>query len=63
MFMTLFRSFSFVLGAVIVFLIKQKMENREYEKTMVSTKSGQSAGSQRGNYNQAGASVNKRTSY
>ena len=38
MFMTLFRSFSFVLGAVIVFFIKQRMEKKEYEKTMVSVK-------------------------
>lgn len=44
MFMTLFRSFSFVLGAVIVFLIKQKMERGEYDRkeTMVSTKSRRS---------------------
>ena len=63
MFMTLFRSFSFVLGAVIVFLIKQKMEKREYEKEMVSAKNRQSAGTQRRNYDQAGASINKKTSY
>lgn len=63
MFMTLFRSFSFVLGALIVFLIKQKMEKREYEKEMVSAKSRQSAGTQRRNYNQTGTSFNKKTSY
>ena len=63
MFMTLFRSFSFVLGAVIVFLIKQKMEKREYEKEMVSTKNRQSVGTQCRNYDKAGTSVNKRTSY
>lgn len=63
MFMTLFRSFSFVLGAVIVFLIKQKMEKREYEKEMVSTKNRQSIGTQCRSYNQTGTSVNKRTSY
>lgn len=63
MFMTLFRSFSFVLGAVIVFLIKQKMEKREYEKEMVSVKSKQSVGTQCRNYDKAGTSVNKKTSY
>lgn len=63
MFMTLFRSFSFVLGAVIVFLIKQKMEKKDYEKEMVSVKSRQSVGPQRRNYDKAGTSINERTSY
>lgn len=41
-FMTLFRSLSFVASAVAVFYLKQRMEKKEYEKkqkTMVSSKS------------------------
>ncbi len=41
MFMTIFRSLSFVISALAVFYIKQKMEKKQYDKqkTMVSSKS------------------------
>ena len=42
MFMTIFRSVTFVVSAMAVFYLKKKMETKEYEKTrekMVSSKS------------------------
>ena len=64
MFMTLFRSFSFVLGAVMVFLIKQRMERKEYgiREEMVSVKSRQPVRSRSRNYGEAHTFVDGRPS-
>lgn len=41
LFMTIFRSLTFVMSAMAVYYIKHRMEQKEYEreKTMVSSKS------------------------
>ena len=64
MLMTLFRSFSFVLGAIAVFYIKQKMEKKEYgiREEMVSVKSRQSVGSHCRDYGEAHTFADSRTS-